>query len=173
MTHPRILIGGIGNIFLGDDAFGVEVVRRLAARPLPEPVRVADYGIRGLDLVYALLDGWDAVILVDAAPRGDVPGSLYVIEPELPPLAEDNQPNLAIDGHQMDPMRVLRLAASMGAQLRNMFIVGCEPSPLDSYDLQAGLSPAVEAAIPRAVEIVESLVEKFASGEVIVELDER
>ena len=82
MTRPaRILIAGIGNIFLGDDAFGVEVARRLVRRRLPDGVRVVDFGIRGLDLTYALLDGYEAVILVDAAPRGGPPGTLYVLEP--------------------------------------------------------------------------------------------
>src|ERR1700758_4827464 len=79
---PRILVAGVGNIFLGDDAFGVEVVQRLARRALPDGVRVVDFGIRGLDLVYALLDGYETVVLVDAAPRGGSPGTLYVLEPE-------------------------------------------------------------------------------------------
>src|SRR3954462_334859 len=81
--RPRLLIAGVGNIFLGDDAFGVEVVQRLARRPLPEGIRVVDFGIRGLDLAYALLDGYEATILVDALPRGGPPGTLYVLEPEL------------------------------------------------------------------------------------------
>ena len=81
--RPKILVAGIGNIFLGDDAFGVEVARRLSARPQPEAVRVADFGIRGYDLAYALLDGYDTTILIDACPRGDAPGTLYVIEPDL------------------------------------------------------------------------------------------
>src|SRR6266853_193590 len=81
--RPRVLIAGVGNIFLGDDAFGVEVAQRLARRPLPEGVRVVDFGIRGLDLAYALLDRYEAVVLVDAAPRGGAPGTIYVLEPEL------------------------------------------------------------------------------------------
>ncbi|HET6884240.1 MAG TPA: hydrogenase maturation protease [Pirellulales bacterium] len=156
----RILVAGIGNIFLGDDAFGVEVVRRLADRPLPDEVRVVDYGIRGLDLVYALLDGWDAVILIDAVPRGEPPGTLYLIEPEWDEI-RGGEANLAIDGHQMDPLRVLRLASGMGAQLAQTVIVGCEPSPLDGYDIQAGLSPAVQAALPRAVEMVAATVKRM------------
>ncbi len=82
MTPPRILIAGIGNIFLGDDAFGSEVARRLAAQPIPDGVRVVDFGIRGFDLAYALIDGYDATILVDATPRGGSPGTLYLIEPD-------------------------------------------------------------------------------------------
>src|ERR1700736_5676334 len=82
MTQPRILIACVGNIFLGDDAFGVEVARRLAYHPLPPGVRVIDFGIRGLDLTYALLDGCEGPILVDAAPRGEAPGTLSVIQPD-------------------------------------------------------------------------------------------
>ena len=82
MTMPRILVAGVGNIFLGDDAFGVEVVRTPGKRELPARVRMVDFGIRGLDLAYALLDGYEAVILVDAVPRGGEPGQVYVIEPE-------------------------------------------------------------------------------------------
>ncbi|MGH7848434.1 MAG: hydrogenase maturation protease, partial [Candidatus Binatia bacterium] len=77
MTPAKILVAGIGNIFLGDDGFGVEVARELAKRKLPESVRVVDFGIRGFDLAYALLDGYDLTILVDAAPRGGLPGTLY------------------------------------------------------------------------------------------------
>src|SRR5947209_6163179 len=80
MTQPRLLVAGVGNIFLGDDAFGVEVVQRLLRRPQPDGVRVVDFGIRGLDLSYALLDGYEAVILVDAAPRGAPAGTLHVLE---------------------------------------------------------------------------------------------
>jgi len=169
----RILIAGIGNVFLGDDAFGVEVVRLLANRPMPEDVRVVDYGIRGLDLVYALLDGWQAVVLVDAVPRGETPGTLYVIEPPREELAAGAETSLAIDGHQMDPVRVLRLAAGMGARLENIVIVGCEPSPLDEFDMQSGLSPAVEAAVPRAADLVESLVAKLATNPAAVGSPER
>lgn len=80
---PSILIAGIGNIFLGDDAFGSDVAQLLMQRPWPENVRVSDFGIRGFDLMFALLDGYDSVILIDAAPRGGIPGNLYTIEPEI------------------------------------------------------------------------------------------
>src|SRR5271165_3610783 len=110
MRPGRILIGGIGNIFFGDDAFGVEVARRLSGRPLPEGVRVVDFGIRGLDLAYALLDPYDAVILVDAVPRGGQPGTLYVLEPELD--AVDAPPPM-VEPHALDPWKVLHLAQSL------------------------------------------------------------
>src|ERR1700734_1751902 len=99
MTPPRILIAGIGNIFLGDDAFGSEVARRLAARPMPDGVKVVDFGIRGFDLTYALLDGSDATILVDATPRGGPPGTLYVIEPDPGEAREPEEADLLIQTH--------------------------------------------------------------------------
>ena len=108
MSTPRILVGGIGNIFLGDDAFGVEVVKRLAAKRLPRGVEVVDFGIKGLDLTYALLDGYDAVILVDAVPRGQQPGTVYVIEPEPDNVTVDSVDDL-LEAHSLDPAKVLRL----------------------------------------------------------------
>lgn len=154
----RILVAGIGNIFLGDDAFGVEVAGLLAKRTLPHHVCLADYGIRGLDLVYALLDPWDAVVLIDAMPRGEPPGTLFVIEPDAADLVAPADANLAIDGHQMDPVRVLRLATALGGQLKRVLIVGCEPGPLGGEEMQSGLCLSVAAAVPRAAELVESLV---------------
>ncbi len=109
MSH-RILIACVGNIFLGDDAFGVEVARELATRQLPEGVSVIDFGIRAFDLAYALLDPWDAVILVDAVPRGDAPGTLYTIEPDLSSIAAAETSDGPLDGHSMDPVKVVQLA---------------------------------------------------------------
>ena len=100
---PSILVAGIGNIFLGDDAFGVEVVRRMAGLKLPESVRVADFGIRGFDLAYALQDGYETTILVDACPHGEAPGTLYVIEPDLKALDDSEAPQAAVEAHAMNP----------------------------------------------------------------------
>ena len=156
MTRPRVLVAGVGNIFLGDDAFGVEVVRALARRPLPAGVRVADFGIRGLDLAYALLDGYEAVVLVDAAPRGGRPGTLYVLEVG-PPEPGDAEPTVA--GHNLDPARGLRLAAAMAGPARRLLVVGCEPGPPgDVEEMAAGLSEPVRAAVGEAVAVLESLV---------------
>jgi len=116
-ARRTILVAGIGNIFLGDDAFGVEVARRLSGRAVPEGVQVGDYGIRGYDLAYALADDPDCTILVDACPRGDAPGTVYLIEPSLDSLDDESQP-LVFDAHTMNPVSVLRLARSMGAPLR-------------------------------------------------------
>jgi hydrogenase maturation protease len=168
MSTPRILVAGIGNIFLGDDAFGVEVVNRLALRALPEGVCVVDFGIRGLDLTYALLDGYEAVILVDAVPRGGRPGTLYLIEPEVGSPPEAGRAGLLVEGHGMDPVRVLRLAASMGGRVDRLLLIGCEPGRIvDAGDMQDGLSEPVREAVDEAVVLVESLVARLLRGECI------
>lgn len=157
----RILVGGIGNIFLGDDGFGVEVATRLAQRPQPEGVRVVDFGIRGLDLVYALLEPYEAVILADLVTRGGEAGSLYVIEVETPAEAP-----VALEAHGMDPVKVLALARSLGAAAAPTYVVGCEPERVtdpDSGDVQVGLSEPVAAAVPIAVEMVESLLARLVA----------
>jgi hydrogenase maturation protease len=161
---PTILIAGIGNIFLGDDAFGVEVVRRLSAHELPENVKVVDFGIRGYDLAYALLDGYDVTILVDACPRGDAPGTLYVIEPDLADLGNADEQASPADAHTMNPLNVLRLATSMGGPLKRVLLVGCEPGTLGPEEGQMGLSEPVESVIDEALKMVESLMGKIQNG---------
>jgi hydrogenase maturation protease len=157
-AEPRVLVAGIGNIFLGDDAFGPEVAAALLGRPRPPGVYVADFGIRGMDLAYALADGYDAAVLVDAAPRGQQPGTLYVIEPEMP--ADDTAP----ETHGMDPVRVLALARRLGGAPPRILVVGCEPGPVpagEDPDLASGLSPAVRLAVKDAVRLVETVVEEL------------
>ena len=164
MDRARILVAGVGNIFLGDDAFGVEVVGRLIRRPPPGPVRVVDFGIRGLDLTYALLDGYDTVILVDAAPRGGAPGTLYVVEVETAGQAAGGE-DAAIETHGMDPVKVLRLAVAMGARVGRLLVVGCEPAPADEWDdMRMEMSEPVRAAVDEAVRLVESLVAESLGG---------
>jgi hydrogenase maturation protease len=163
--RPRILVAGIGNIFLGDDAFGVEVAQRLLQRELPEEVRVVDFGIRGLDLTYALLDGYEAVVLVDAVPRGGTPGTLYVLEPEISAVS-DSGPSM--EAHDLDPVKVLRLATSMGAKIDRLLLVGCEPTRFsDSDEMSTGMSQHVRVAVDEAVALVESLVAKLLRGEAV------
>lgn len=159
--RQRILVAGIGNIFLGDDAFGSEVARRLLARELPIEVRVVDFGIRGLDLVYALLDGYDVTIFVDATPRGEAPGTLYTIEPDLSELDELDAQSAMVEPHGMNPMKVLAMVRAMGGEFKRIMLVGCEPAPLESEDGQMGLSEPVAAAVNEAVALVESLVTKI------------
>lgn len=160
MTAPRrILVAGIGNIFLGDDAFGVEVARRLAARPQPDDVRVVDFGIRGFDLAHALLEGDDAAILVDATPRGEPPGTVYLIEPDPDAPVVGDDADTALETHGMDPVRVLRLAHAMGGRPKRVLVVGCEPAQLElDDDGRMGLSEPVQAAVDEAVTLVESVI---------------
>jgi hydrogenase maturation protease len=161
VQKPTVLVAGIGNIFLGDDGFGVEVVRRLASLKLPETVRVADFGIRGFDLAYALQDGYEATILVDACPHGEAPGTLYVIEPDLKVLDDPAAPQPAIEAHAMNPVTVLRTARAMNIEVKNVLVVGCEPHTLGGEEGQMGLSTPVEAAVDEAVKLVESLINKI------------
>ena len=158
MKPVKVLIAGIGNIFLGDDAFGSEVAQRLLRRPQPEGIQVVDFGIRGLDLTYALLDGCKTAILVDAVPRGDAPGTLYVIEPSVSPADEKSGTEALTDGHSMNPLRVLETVAAMGGGPERVLLVGCEPAPLNSdEEMSMDLSLPVRESLDRAVELVESL----------------
>ena len=160
VPKPTILVAGIGNIFLGDDAFGVEVVRRLANLKLPQSVRVTDFGIRGFDLAYALQDGYETTILVDACPHGDAPGTLYVIEPDLKVLDDPEGPQAMVEAHAMNPVNVLHMARAMNIEVKNVLLVGCEPETLGGEEGKMGLSAAVEAAVDDAVKLVESIVNK-------------
>jgi hydrogenase maturation protease len=156
MNQPRILIAGVGNIFLGDDAFGVEVAQRLLRRPLPPEVRVVDFGIRGLDLAYTLLDGYEAVILVDAVPRGGQPGTLYVLEPEL--TSAEGVP--IMQAHNLDPAQMLRMVAALGGKVENLLMVGCEPGAPAGDEELPEMCVAVRAAVEEAVLLVESILIK-------------
>jgi hydrogenase maturation protease len=161
---PSILVAGIGNIFLGDDAFGAEVARRMAGLDLPASVRVADFGIRGFDLAYALQDGYETTILVDACPHGEAPGTLYVIEPDLKALDGPDAAPATVEAHAMNPMNVLRMAKAMNIEIKNVLLVGCEPETLGGEEGQMGLSAPVEAAVDEAVKLVESLVNRILNG---------
>jgi hydrogenase maturation protease len=165
----RVLVAGVGNVFLGDDAFGVEVARELMRRPVPDGVRVVDFGIRGLDLTYALLDGYEAAVLVDATPRGGRPGTLYVLEVDRPAPADAAAAGLTVEGHNLDPARVFRLAAALGSPVRRLIVVGCEPGVVaDVEEMAAGLSPPVRAAVGDAVALVEELVGRLLAEEGVV-----
>ncbi len=156
----RILVAGIGNIFLGDDGFGVEVVRRLAGRELPEGVEVVDFGIRGLDLAYALQRDYDLVVFVDAVPRGEEPGTVYLIEPEI---EEDG--GVSLDTHGMDPVKVIKFARTLGPTPARTFVVGCEPQTIisgeDYEEMLMELSEPVRAAVDEAADLVASLVQRI------------
>jgi hydrogenase maturation protease len=158
---PRILVAGIGNIFLGDDGFGVEVARLLSTESLPASVRIADFGIRGFDLAFALQDGYETTILIDAFPHGEAPGTVYVVEPDLSgPSAAVEQGNF-VEPHGMNPMNVLRMAAAMHGPLKRVLLVGCEPATFGGEEGKMGLSAPVEAAVQEAAKVVANLIERI------------
>jgi hydrogenase maturation protease len=151
----NILVAGIGNVFLGDDGFGVEVVRRLSGRPRPASVRVADFGIRGYDLAFALLQDYEQVILVDAVARGGAPGTIYVLEAQP---GESAAP--VLEGHSLVPAQALELARAMGGRIGRVRVVGCEPAAIPAgEDVQVGLSEPVQAAVDVALTVVEELLD--------------
>lgn len=160
--NPSVLVAGVGNIFLGDDAFGVEVVQRLAQRELPAHVRVIDFGIRSYDLAYALMEPWELTILVDAVARGEAPGTLCTIEPELPPA---EAPAFNVDAHSMDPVSVLQLVSALGGKVGRMLVIGCEPEKIDMDESgTTGLSTPVLAAVEEAIPLIEKLIRDSATA---------
>jgi hydrogenase maturation protease len=158
----RVLVAGIGNVFLGDDGFGVEVVGRLSERKLPEGVEVVDFGIRGLDLAYTLHEDYDLVVFVDATQRGGEPGTVYLIEPEI---EEDGA--VSLDTHGIDPVKVIRLARALGARPTRTLVIGCEPQVIpggeDYDDMLMELSAPVRAAVGEATELVVSLLTELGT----------
>ncbi len=150
MMATKTLVAGIGNIFNGDDGFGSEVTRRLAGRPVPDGVHIEDYGIRGVHLAYELLEGYDLVVLVDALSRGEAPGTIFLLEPDVD---LDDSPQL--DSHQMDPRAVLRMVDELGGEIGRLLLVGCEPADVGEGN---GLSPHVAAAVDDAARMVEHLM---------------
>ena len=146
----RILVAGVGNIFCTDDGFGSEAARRLATETLPAGVRVVDYGIRGMHLAYDLLDGYDALVVLDAAPRGGQPGDLVVLE-----VGPEDLGTGELDAHGMAPTAVLASLGSLGGSLPRTFVVGCEPADVSEG---MGLTPAVAAAAERVLGVVTNLL---------------
>jgi hydrogenase maturation protease len=163
----RLLIAGVGNIFLGDDGFGVEVAGRLAEAGLPDWAQVVDYGIRGMHLAYDLAGGYSSAILVDATARGGEPGTIYVIEPEPAAVrAADDDAGLAasplFNAHGMQPDIVLGMLGMLDAAERQVLVVGCEPA---SVDYGIGLSEPVAAAVDEAVAVIMDLVAGAAGSD--------
>ena len=156
MTAPRphTLVAGVGNMFLGDDGFGPEVARQLRHAELPPGVRVEDYGIRGTHLAYDLLGGWDALVLIDTVPSQGSAGSIHLLE-----VGAGDVDGIAFDPHGMDPNSVLAGLGALGGTLPPTVIVGCEPAELEEG---IGLSPQVQAAVPRAIRTVLDLLDSRA-----------
>jgi hydrogenase maturation protease len=161
-----LLVAGIGNIFLSDDGFGVEVAERLADHALPPGVVVTDFGIRGVHLAYELLDGYRGLVLIDAVPMGEEPGTLVVMEPDDErSRPEGDEAAAAFDAHSMSPGVVLSTLRGLGGSVGRTLVVGCQPGCLDEG---IGLSPAVAAAVPVAVElclqVVADLIQPAGKG---------
>jgi hydrogenase maturation protease len=153
-----ILVAGLGNVFRGDDAFGVEVLALMARAPMPDGVRLVDFGIRGLHLAFDLLDPPDLLIVVDAVKRGGEPGTVFVLDP-----SEWQAEAAEEDGHALDLPAALDMLESLGGKRPVMRIVGCEPACVDE---RIGLSPEVEAALEPAAEAVTRLIAEFSEREV-------
>lgn len=152
MTRSQVLVAGVGNIFLRDDAFGSEVARRLSTRPLPDGVRVRDYGIGGIHLAYDLLGEVDLLVLVDALPRGVEPGTVSLIEV----IADDDVPAGTVDSHAMDPATVFASLRGLGGTVPPTLVVGCEPADVsEGMGLSAAVEAAVEPTLERIVELLE------------------
>ena len=167
-------MAGIGNIFLGDDGFGVEVAQELLRRdPFPAVVRLGEYGIRGYDLAYEILEGYDTVVLIDATQRGDPPGTVYIIEADpdagIPDVeADPDHGQGAFQGHLMTPAAVFHLVRTMGGVMTRVVVVGCEPETFGPENIgQMELSSSVAAAVPEAVDatirVVDGLLRELAA----------
>lgn len=164
-----VLIAGIGNIFQGDDAFGVAVAHRLTTLDLHARVKVMDIGIRSIDLAFALLDEYDLTILVDTTSRGSAPGTLYTIEIQPDDIADICE-GPVVNSHSLDPVRVLALAKSMGARLRRVLLIGCEPLVLTHEETgHIGLSEPIRAAVDLAVANICQILEDFKNNGVMTE----
>jgi len=150
--EKQILVAGVGNAWLQDDAFGGECARRLEAAGVPSGVTVMDFGTGGLDLAYEIMRGYDALVIIDASRRGGEPGTLYVIEPSMAEIASSIEDGDAINPHGMDPHTVLRFVNAFGGFSGKVVVVACEPGPIE--ELAVGLSPEVELAVERALDVV-------------------
>ena len=155
----RILVAGIGNTWLGDDGFGSEVVKRLEDRELPRGTVVFDFGTGGLDLAYEVMRGYSALVIVDVSKQGGEPGTLYVIDVERDDVPAEIEDGETIDPHSMDPMTMLRFVRAIGGWPGRVQVIACEPAVVD--DVGIGLTPAVEAAVERAIALVLETIEEL------------
>ena len=152
----RILVAGIGNIFLGDDGFGSEVIRHVVGQPTDADVRTVDYGIRGMHLAYDLLDEWRALVLVDALPNRGAPGTLHVFEADHETLS----PTAGLEAHSMDPAAVFATLTALGGTAPRTIVIGCE---VENIDEGMRLSEPVAAAVPGAVAAINDVLAALAA----------
>ena len=155
----QVLVAGVGNAWLQDDAFGAECARRLEARGVPEGVTVMDFGTGGLDLAYEIMRGYDALVLLDASRQGGEPGTLYVIEPQLSDYEGAIEDGDTINPHGMDPATVLRFVNAIGGFSGKVVVIGCEPGEVD--DVGLGLTAPVEAAVERALAMIRETIDEL------------
>jgi hydrogenase maturation protease len=156
------MIAGVGNIFMKDDGFGSEVIKKILHKAFPEGVEIKDFGTGGLKLAYDLMKGYDGLILLDASARGEQPGTLYVIEPAENDIDGNLENGTIIDPHGSDPATVLKFVKSIGAWPAKVLIVACEPQNVDDFEI--GLSEPVNAAIDKAIELVEEIIKEIYAG---------
>lgn len=154
----KVLVVGIGNIFLGDDGFGVEVARRMAQRELPPGVRVKDFGIRGFDLACALIEPWELIVMADASSRGGEPGAIYTVE--IDPTSHHTETQ-TLNAHGLHPASAIQLARALGKINARLILVACEPADLGGSEGRMGLSPLVESAVESAIRKIEQITGEF------------
>jgi hydrogenase maturation protease len=159
LSKKRVMIAGIGNMFMKDDGFGCAVIKRMGSKKFPEGVEVKDFGTSGLKLAYDLMKGYDGLIFLDASARGGQPGALYRIEPNENDFSANLEEGGPIDPHGADPVTVLRFVKSIGSWPGKVIIVACEPESVEDFEI--GLSAAVNSAIDQAVEMVEEIINEI------------
>jgi hydrogenase maturation protease len=157
--EKQILVAGVGNAWLQDDAFGGECARRLEAQGVPSGVTVMDFGTGGLDLAYEIMRGYDALVLLDASRQGGEPGTLYVLEPSMEELSGPIEDGDVINPHGMDPQTVLRFVGAIGGFSGRVVVIGCEPGEVD--DVGLGLTPAIATAVERALQLVGETIDEL------------
>jgi hydrogenase maturation protease len=167
----QILIAGIGNTWQRDDGFGSEVARRLEGRDLPKGVAVIDFGTGGLDLAYQVMYGYDALVMIDISRQGGSPGTLYVMEVDEDEVSSGIEDGDALNPHGMDPETVLRFIKLTGGWPGKVIIIACEPLTIE--EMGVGLSPVVEEAVGRAVDLVLETATELLTDEAYVSLDEK
>lgn len=158
-TRKRVMIAGVGNMFMKDDGFGGAVIKKILNKKFPEGVEVKDFGTGGLKLAYDLMKGYDGLILLDASVRGEKPGTLYIIEPNENDIDPDLEQGGPIDPHGADPATVLRFVKSIGSWPAKVLIVACEPETVDDFEI--GLSAPVNASIDKAIEMVDDIIKEI------------
>jgi hydrogenase maturation protease len=160
-----VLVAGIGNIFQSDDGFGVEVARRCNSRALPTGVRVEDYGIRGVHLAYELLNGYDGLVILDALPMGEPPGTLALLAPDVDAPTADDETVPVMDAHTMSPHVVLATLARLGGRIEPTFVLGCQPATLEEgMTLSPPVAAAIDDAVDMCIELVARILEPAGKG---------